>query len=171
MSFSSYRELGFNCILLVEGPHDVKTVQQFLRQLKKEHEIVVLPLGGGSMINKGVADQLLEIKRISPNISAIVDSEKDKSDALLEVPRVGFQQACRDAEVHCLVLERRAIENYLTEEAVKAEKGEKYRALAPYERLADVQPAWGKHENWRIARRMEFAEIADTDLGLFLASL
>src|SRR5262249_5640927 len=36
IGFNAYRDLGFSRVLLVEGPSDVKTVQQFLRQLQKE---------------------------------------------------------------------------------------------------------------------------------------
>jgi len=43
LSFSGYRELGFDKILLVEAPHDVKSVQQFLRLHKMDHKIVLLP--------------------------------------------------------------------------------------------------------------------------------
>jgi len=70
------------------------------------------------------------------------------------------------------VLEWRSIENYFSDRAVKAEKGEKYRALEPYEKLNQVSPAWGKAENWRIARQMTREELESTDdLGTFLKSL
>jgi len=36
MSFAAYKEMGFESILLVEGVSDVKTIQQFLRKLKKD---------------------------------------------------------------------------------------------------------------------------------------
>src|SRR5262249_37592201 len=52
LGLSSYKELGFEKILLVEGPTDVRTVQQFLRLYRKDHHIVLIPLGGSSMIHK-----------------------------------------------------------------------------------------------------------------------
>ncbi len=70
-----------------------------------------------------------------------------------------------------LVLERRAVENYFPESAIKGEKGSKYEALGPYERLTNAAMPWAKPENWRIARRMKFDDIADTDLGRFLRDL
>jgi hypothetical protein len=53
LNFSGYRELGFDKVLLVEGPKEVKTIQQLLRKYKKDHKIVLLPLGGraNSLIN------------------------------------------------------------------------------------------------------------------------
>ena len=74
-----------------------------------------------------------------------------------------------DFTVH--VTDLRAIENYLAESAVQAVKGAKYRALEPYERLADVTPVWGKHENWKIARKMTKDELMQTDVGKFLVTL
>src|SRR2546428_7327540 len=41
MSFSSFKEMGFDTILLVEGVTEVKAIQQFLRALKKDHQVVV----------------------------------------------------------------------------------------------------------------------------------
>ena len=74
-------------------------------------------------------------------------------------------------QFNCLVLERRATENYFTEAAIRRVKGEKYRALAPYEKVADVPLGWQKSENWRIAREMTLADLEGTDLLPFLQSL
>ncbi len=171
LSFAGYQEMGFEKILLVEGPSDVKTIQQILRMHGKEHQIVLLPLGGGTLINAGSEPQLHEIKRISNNLAAIIDSELRDRGAVLSGDRQGFVEACTRAGVKCHVLERRAIENYLSDRAVKALKGDKYRALRPFERLGDVSPAWGKEENWRIAREMSRDELDGTDLGAFVATL
>ena len=58
LSFSGYKELGFDKILLVEGPTDVTTVQEFLRILQKDHMVVLLPLCGSSLINASAEPQL-----------------------------------------------------------------------------------------------------------------
>ncbi len=50
-------------------------------------------------------------------------------------------------------------------------KGDKYRALSPYEKLKEASPSWAKQENWRIAREMIREEIEKTDLGEFLNTL
>jgi predicted ATP-dependent endonuclease of OLD family len=46
MSFSTHRELGFDRLLLVEGPTEVKVMQQFFRKMSKDHKVVLLPLHG-----------------------------------------------------------------------------------------------------------------------------
>ena len=76
MSFSSFKEMGFDTILLVEGVTEVKAVQQFLRALKKDHQIVVVPLGGGQLIRGGVQAELAELKRLSDHIAVLIDSER-----------------------------------------------------------------------------------------------
>jgi energy-coupling factor transporter ATP-binding protein EcfA2 len=171
LSFSGYRELGFNKVLLVEGVSDIKTIQQFLRMYKIDHQVVLLSLGGSQFINRSREPELEEIKRISENVFALIDSERDTAGASLGDRRAAFVEACEKAGIQCHVLERRAIENYFSDKAVKKVKGDKYRVLQPYEKLRDASPAWGKEENWRIAREMTNDDLIATDLGKFLGSL
>jgi hypothetical protein len=49
MSYSAYRELGFEQVLCVEGVTDVMMMQHFLRLLRLDTKIVVIPLGGESL--------------------------------------------------------------------------------------------------------------------------
>ena len=172
LSFSGYRELGFNKVLLVEGVTDVKTIQQFLRMYKIDHQVVILPLLAGSQfINELREVELEEIKRITENVFVLIDSERDAAGASLEAPRAAFVEVCKKAKINCHVLDRRAIENYFSDEAIKKVKGNKYRALGLVEKLKDASPAWGKEENWRIAREMTSDDLKTTDLGGFLDSL
>jgi predicted ATPase len=174
LSFSGYRELGFDRVLLVEGPTDVKTVQQFLRLYKKDHRVVLLPIYGRNLIeasSETIEMQLEEVKRISEHVAALIDSERPAAGAPVAAKRAAFVDACRRAKICCHVLERRAIENYLSDGAVQRVKGEKYQALGPYQAPGDISPMWAKAENWRIAREMTSDELTTTDLGKFLASL
>lgn len=171
LNFSGYRELGFDKILLVEGPTDVKTIQQFLRCYKIDHKIVILPLGGQSQINGSFGPELEEIKRISENIYVLIDSERTAYGSELQPRLKDFVKVCEQAEVKCHVLERRAIENYFTERAVKNAKGDKYHALGPYDSRDKFSPGVSKNENWIIAREMNFKELEASDLGNFLNSL
>ncbi|MBI4527464.1 MAG: ATP-binding protein [Deltaproteobacteria bacterium] len=171
LSFSGYQALGFSKVVLVEGSTDLKTVQQFLRMYGKDHKIVLLPLGGSQLIKDSSEAELNEIKRITENVFAIIDSERSSASEALAPDREAFAGLCATAKIQCLVLNRRAMENYLTDRAVKLVKGDKYRGLGYYEKLKDVNPAWGKDENWRIAREMSLKEIDQTDLGKFLREL
>lgn len=168
MNFGSLRELGFDKVLLVEGPEDIKTAQQFCRHQKKDHEIVLLPLGGSAMINGAREHELSEVTRISSHVFALIDSEKVSKDADLSSDRRAFLEVCKGLGIEAHVLERRAIENYLSDEAIKTIKGQKYQALGSYQKLGDLLLPWAKRENWMIARAMTFSSIEHTDLGKFL---
>ncbi len=171
LSYSSFRELGFGGLLMVEGPSEVKAVQQFLRLLDLDHKIVVLHLGGSSMIAPGRQLELGELKRISDSIAVLIDSEKTAKDAELAAERLEFVHDCESLGFNVHVTELRAFENYLTDRAIKAIKGDSYRALMPYEKLKDAPLAWSKLENWRMARLMTKEELMSTDVGQFLDSL
>ncbi|HEY2462042.1 MAG TPA: AAA family ATPase [Candidatus Acidoferrum sp.] len=171
LSFSSYKEMGFDSILLVEGRTEVKTLQQFLRLLRKDHQVVLIPMGGGEMINTSSEGELVELTRISNKISTIIDSEKSHAGDPLSESRQGFARACAKAKITCKVLDRRAIENYFPERAVKRAKGDAYRALDSFESRKQGSPMWPKTENWRIAREMTKEELLETDLGQFLNGL
>lgn len=171
LGFSSSRDLGFDTVLLVEGPSDVKAIQQFLRKYGLGHRVVLLPMGGASLINDTSDVQLEEIKRIAPRVFALIDSERKAEGEPLDPARIAFLERCVAAGVEGHALTRRALENYFSERAVQRVHGERYRALQPYERLKDAECGWPKAENWRIAQEMTREELAGTDLREFLASL
>ena len=171
MSFSAFKDMGCEKILLVEGVRDVKTVQQFLRMLKKDHQIVLLPLGGDQLARGNVELELNELTRLTNNIAALVDSERENEIALPIKARRQFEETCKKLNINVCVTERRAIENYFSDQAIKAQLGDKYRSLGPYERPKDCEPIWSKADGWRIARRMSFNDIGQTDLGQFLSKL
>jgi ABC-type cobalamin/Fe3+-siderophores transport system ATPase subunit len=171
LSYSGYKELGFDKVLLVEGPTEVKVIQQWLRLYKLSHKIVVIHLGGGSSIHGASDIELNEITRISSNVFALIDSEVDEANKPLPNERKAFLEICNNLGITCKVLERRATENYFTERAIQQALGEKYRALQPYELLKDASPHWNKRDNWRIAREMSVDEIESTDLKDFFQAL
>jgi hypothetical protein len=146
MSFSGSRELGFRRVLLVEGPTEIKTMQQFLRQLEKDHLVVLLPLGGKSMIDGSREAELAEMKRICDDVRVLIDSERAVPEAPLEPNRQVFVGLCARLSIPCHVLERRATENYLSDRAVKKVWRERCRALGPHELLRTLPLAWSKAE-------------------------
>lgn len=171
MSFSAYKAMGYESILLVEGVTDVKVVQQFLRKLKKDHKVVILPLGGNQLAKGGVEEELAEFTRLSDNIYALVDSEKPLEGAEAKQERRAFKKTGEALGFKVHLTEFRATENYFTDRAVKEEKTESFTALEPYQLLNDCEKPWSKKDNWRIASRMSKQEIMDTDIGRFLSSI
>jgi ABC-type Mn2+/Zn2+ transport system ATPase subunit len=171
MSYSGWQDLGLSCLLLAEGPSDLTAMGQFLTKHRLSGSVLMLPLGGSTMINGKSEAQLNELKRISPSIFALIDSERSAKGEAMSADRQAFINACAKAGVVAQALERRALENYFSDRAIKAVKGPKYRQLTPYERLADCAPAWGKNEGYKIASEMTLAELEGTDLDAFLRKL
>jgi AAA15 family ATPase/GTPase len=166
LSFSGQKEIGVNRVLLVEGPTEVKVVQQLLRLKKKDHLIVLLPMYG-HMPDEVELDEIL---RITTDVTAIIDSEKTSSSSPLEPRRQALVDLFNKKRLKIHVLERRATENYFTDSAIKQTFGSSYRALAPYEKLGDANPRWGKGQNWQLASASA-SDIDKTDFGVFLSSL
>lgn len=171
LSFSAWPEMGAGKILLCEGTSEVKSLQHFLRLLKKDKDVLVIPLGGASLINGKTAAELAELKRLNAPIAVLIDSEKVSADAALSADRVEFVETCKKLEFSVHVLALRAFENYLSDSAIKATKGPKYSSLTPYQDVKTANPAWAKSENWLIAGQMGLTDVENTDLGEFLKSL
>jgi ABC-type cobalamin/Fe3+-siderophores transport system ATPase subunit len=171
LGFSGYKEIGYRKILFVEGRTDIKTFQEFLRKLDKDHEFVVLPLGGGDLINANVEHELCEVKRLCDSVFAIIDSERKAQGEELCASRKGFVESCRKVGITHKVMDRRATEHYLSESAIRKVKGNNYRALTEFEDRKAVSPMWSKTENWRIAREMTRSELEATDIGKFISSI
>jgi ABC-type cobalamin/Fe3+-siderophores transport system ATPase subunit len=168
IGYSGYRDLGFDKIVLVEGPTDVRTVQELLNILGLRTNAVFLPLGGRDVINPHAEPYLLEVARISKHVTALIDSERNAESDDLGPDQAGFADACARVGIACHVLDRRAIENYFPDGAVKAVFGKEFGALGNYDR---TPPGWRKQENWRIASKMTKTTLARTDLGKFLQDL
>jgi predicted ATP-dependent endonuclease of OLD family len=173
LSYSQFNALGGSHLLLVEGSTEVRLMHVLLRKLKIEANVMVLPLGGSSLIGANRENELAEFNRTGASIFVLIDSEKPSAEAELDSGRAAFQKTCGElfgiSRVH--VLERRATENYWTSDAIQKVKGEKYRALAPFESLDDLAIKWSKSENWKIAEKTDFEVIESTDLGKFLLAL
>jgi len=160
--------MGFDRILLVEGVTDVKVVQQLLRLVGKEHTTVILPLGGDQLAAGGREAELHELKRLSENIVALVDSERASAGSLLAERRAKFGDVCKKVGFDVCLTEWRAIENYFPDHAVKAALGASFEQLKPYERLADHANGWSKSDNWRIAHYVRKEDLLSSDVGKFL---
>jgi energy-coupling factor transporter ATP-binding protein EcfA2 len=171
LSFSTFKEMGHDRLLLVEGVHDVKAMQQLLRLVHEEHSTVILPLGGNQFIAAGRDAELNELKRLSSNIYAIIDSERTAAGAQPSEARTAFVETCGRLGIHVCLTERRAIENYFTDKAVKAALGNAFSALEPYQALREAGNGWSKSDNWKIARQMTVDELSQTDLGKFIQDI
>ena len=94
LSFSAYQELGFAGVLQCEGATDVTALQQLLRLVGRQHDIVVLPLGGENLIGSDREAELSEVMRITKNVAALIDSECDSETEAVSTKRAGFAEVC-----------------------------------------------------------------------------
>jgi predicted ATP-dependent endonuclease of OLD family len=173
MSYSQFNAMGGSHLLLVEGSSEVRLMHVLLRKLKIEASVMVLPLGGSSLIGTNRESELSEFKRTGASIFVLVDSEKSSFEEPLQSERAAFGNTCRqlfgEEQVH--ILERRATENYWPTSAIQKVKGENYKALEPFQLLRDAENSWNKSENWRIADASDWKDLQETDLGKFLLKL
>lgn len=169
LSFSQFHELGFSKILLCEGVTEVKTLRQFLRLWELESSVMVVPLGGNSLIDPKRYDEIAEFKRFGVDVFVLIDSEKNAADEV-NAQRNMFVALCNKlfGDSHAMQTQRRATENYLTSRAIAVMKrSDKYRALEPFEDSENYSMFWGKNENWKIAAEMTKQELEGTDLAAF----
>ena len=168
LGYGGLNEPNFSGVLLVEGVTDVRAIHQLLRIAGAKNTYVVLPLGGDDMASGGRDQELAEIRRLSERVYAIVDSERDTAANEPSARRKSFAADCERIGISCLVLERRSLENYFPEGAVRAVYGPAAGALGPYDR---PWAGWSKDKNWRVSSEMKIGDIRDTDLGEFLDRL
>ena len=173
LSFSQFHELGFNKLLLCEGVTEVKTLRQILRHWKLDASVLLVPLGGTSLIDSKRQDELSEFKRFGVEVFVIVDSERDSAETS-KADRTKFIVQCEKlfGEGHAMQTKYRATENYFTAEAIsKAMRSDKYTPLEPFQNSKNLALFWGKNQNWRVAAEMTKDDWRKTDLGLFLESI
>jgi len=172
LSFDNRPEMGFSKVLLVEGKTELRALMQFLRLYEKEHEVLMLPLHGGDMIRGDSEQELADLLRIGGDVHYLIDSERTTAGAPLEADRQDFMNVCYRLGISGLVLERRALENYFTDNAVKRAFGSEAQALGHFDKLAkSSNSAWRKTNNWRVANEMSKTDLDGTDLGTFLEAL
>lgn len=171
LQFGAFELAGVEKVLLVEGRHEVLTLMELLRHYDKEHKVVLIPMGGSEWINKKSKHALAQVMRITPRVLALVDSERTAAGENPTTERRDFQRVCDRLGITCQILERAAIENYFPERAVKAALGQQFQALTEFQKLEQLNPRWGKSQNWEVARQVTRAELDGTDLGNFLAAL
>lgn len=169
LQFSQFHELGFNKILLCEGVTEIKALRQLLRLWALDSTVMLVPLGGNSLIDPKRVDELSEFNRFGVKIFVLIDSERSNAEDTAS-QRKKFISVCEDlfGVGHALQTARRAIENYFPTRAIHtAMRSEKYRSLEPFENGENIQPFWGKNQNWRITAEMNKDDLTGTDLAQF----
>src|SRR5262249_9844386 len=167
LSFDRRPDLGFSKVLLVEGKSELRALAQFLRFYRKEHEVLMLPLHGDEMIRGDVQNELSDLLRIGGNVQYLIDSERGAAGGPLGENRQALVDLCQKLGINGHVLDRRALENYFTDAAVKRAFGSSASVLGSFDKKGTSQN-WPKTNNWRAALEMSKSDIDGTDRGQFL---
>ncbi|MBK6881230.1 MAG: hypothetical protein IPH01_10730 [Elusimicrobia bacterium] len=101
----------------------------------------------------------------------LIDSEKESENEEIDPERKCFQALCQKFGFKFHATDLRAIENYLTQDAIEQTyPGRGYRALGPYESFEEKNN-WAKENSWLIAKNMTPEDFVKTDLCAFLKKL
>jgi len=171
LSYSAYREGGHERVLAVEGIQDIRPVQQILRLLRLEYSTLVIPLGGDQIASDASVETVAELRRLAKNVFVLLDSERDKSGGPPKTGRQEFVDQCAHVGVRVHLTERRAIENYFSDRAIKLAFGPEFSSLESFAERQCAQNSWSKRENWRAAREMTLEEWEASDVLNFIKSI
>jgi ABC-type Mn2+/Zn2+ transport system ATPase subunit len=166
MSYTAQCEMGAQTVLFVEGVTDVIPIRHFLRLYNKDERFVLLPLLGNCLINGKRDQELQELSRLKVPCVALLDSERASASEPLTANRRAFLELWKRLGFAAHVLERRALENYFTDAAVKAVMPAN-SALGHYDKANKNDKA----RNGSIAMHISRQDLDPTDLGVFLKSL
>jgi predicted ATPase len=158
-------------VLLVEGPNDIPVYQAFLGKAPslKGQNIPVLSLGGTTAAGRNFDASLWA--NLHPKIWAVLDSERRGPDKAVARSQSTVKSSLEAAGIPCHLTELRATENYLTPRALKVVYRKAPAAIDPF---GDPNLAtkgvkqFDKRRNGEVARAMEWHEVAETDIGIYL---
>ncbi|UAL54467.1 ATP-dependent nuclease [Metabacillus dongyingensis] len=164
LGFSITDNLTSDLIILTEGPTDKGVIEEFLVKmgLMQRFNIKTWPLGGDIM------DKVdLSVFRDSYNIIALIDSDPGSKTV-----RDRFMRKCNETDISVHKLERYAIENYFTVDALRAVfKGQISKQITlidPSIKLEEQIGINSKKNNRKIASKMSLEDIKGTDFYSFL---
>jgi energy-coupling factor transporter ATP-binding protein EcfA2 len=171
LGYGGLNDGTFQAVLLVEGVTDVRVMHEFLVKLGVRNQVVIAPLGGDALAAGKNDFGLSELRRLSNHVFAIVDSERTTEADAAAPRRRAFQRSCDAQGIHCHLLERRSIENYLdlavAREVMSAPDATDF---GPFD-APGVEWNWSRERNWRIAQQMNQDVVATTDLGTALMAI
>jgi hypothetical protein len=164
LGYSVSDNLVSDVVILVEVPKDTPVIEEFLikKGLFNAYDIKIWPLGGDIM-----AQVDLSVFAEKYSIIALVDRDPGS-----ERTRRLFQQKCEELRIPVHRLERYAIENYFSMQALRdvfqGQVAATVLEIDPKKKLQDQIGIDVKRNNRRLAKAMSIDEIKDTDFYQFL---
>ena len=152
-------------VLWVEGPNDVPVFKAWLAKCpeNRAQKIAILPLAGHQTASRYFDTR--ELLDVNPNCFVILDSERTAQGGQPESKRRRVQNKLKQNDIPHLLTERRCTENYFSSRAIKSFYKNVPAEIDPFSKLSDQVHGFSKNNNHAIANEMNWAEIADTDIG------
>jgi hypothetical protein len=161
LGYSVADNLVADLVILVEGVNDTPVIEEFLRKkdIFDRYDIKTWPLGGDQMSS-------VDLSVFDPYFSIIALLDRDPES---ESARAQFEKKCEEHNIDLRRLDRYAIENYFTAEAIReawpdCQAWKDPDEISPDQKVEDQVGFDLKSRNREIAESMELEEIEDTDL-------
>jgi hypothetical protein len=163
LGYSIADNLVSDLIVLCEGPKDKLFLEEFFQKytLSDRYNIKIWPLGGDTM------DQLdLSVFNETHRLIALIDRDPQSGRV-----RKRFIEKCNELKIPVTMLERYALENYFSMNAIRSVMHKPIPAdleeFDPKRRVSDQLGFEVKKNSKAIAREMQATDIAGTDLERF----
>jgi hypothetical protein len=160
LGYSISDNLSSDLIVLTEGTTDIPIIKEILKWkgLDLKYNLKFWPLGGDMMSSLDLA-----VLAQDHELLAIIDSDFQSKEC-----REEFIKNCGDLKIDCFQLERYAIENYLSLDAIRAVFGSQVPAEGiklDYKKPLKKQLGFNiKSKNHQIIKRMTLLDFEGTDL-------
>ncbi|MBN1127158.1 MAG: ATP-binding protein, partial [Sedimentisphaerales bacterium] len=154
-------------VLYVEGKHGVSVVEEWLekwpdKEAVLEHlQLVVQSL---NVSEAGTDDfNLGSLKKVTPHMVMFVDKDNEPGETEPTKSRQILERKCTEENVPFIITKKRQIEDYFTEEAVRAGLPSNLRTTWEYNSEKPIGENWPngwKKHNRRIAANMKWEDIS-----------
>jgi AAA15 family ATPase/GTPase len=160
LGYSISDNLSSDLIILTEGPTDIPILKEILswKGLDLQYNIKFWPLGGDMMTSLDLA-----VLAQDHELIAIIDSDFQSKEH-----REAFIKNCGDLKIDCYQLERYAIENYFSLDAIRSVFGVQVPTeVTKMDNKKSIKKQLGfniKSKNHQIIRKMSLLDFEGTDL-------
>jgi putative ATP-dependent endonuclease of OLD family len=155
---------GYSACVFVEGPDDIMFFTEIATKFKtvgiidcdfNDKNIGFVPFGGDNFkhwINRRALD------RLNRNFLVIVDSDKTSHTCNTPQRKLNWKSKCEKCGGRFFITKKRAIENYIHEEAIKKST----LPFVPYDAFTDMKSLYGDNVS-KLIRTMSCEEILEMD--------
>ncbi len=167
LGYSASDNLISDLIILTEGPKDFPAIDEFIKKMDGVGDYVIKfwPLGGDIMSQID-----LSVLKENNNLIALIDKDPGSSRQ-----RKRFKEHCKSLGIECFQLNRYALENYFSINAIRNVLGtqipDAITEIKPDQKVEAQIGVNVKNNSRKIVKQMTADEITDTDLYGFLVRI